>query len=118
MPAPSVSKGTNTAYRRRANLLRIRVARLRNLHPDDVLPIHLVEHVLSRAAEPDLLFESPKPRIGAGVSSGQSAADLRASQPEYQTAGKAPMSGCGGDSKANGDETSHPSPPKTRVASG
>jgi len=28
------------------------------------------------------------------------------------------MSGCGGDSKANGDETSHPSPPKTRVASG
>src|SRR3546814_9902166 len=75
MSAPSVSSGTNTAYRRRANQLRIRVARLRQLHPDDVLPIHIVEHVLSRAAQPDLLFENPKPRIGAGVSGAESAAN-------------------------------------------
>ncbi len=78
MSAPSKTTGTNNSYRRRAQQLRIRVAKLRNLHPDDVLPIHIVEHVLSHAAQPDLVFEAAKPRIGAGVSSGQSAANHRA----------------------------------------
>src|SRR3546814_10618249 len=51
LSAPSKTQGTNTAYRRRAHQLRIRVAQLRNLHPDDVLPIHIVEHILSRSEE-------------------------------------------------------------------
>jgi len=118
MPAPSVSKGTNTAYRRRANLLRIRVARLRNLHPDDVLPSQVFDPDSTCAAERACPVLDDESGLVADALRQKSAANLRASQPEYQTAGKAPMSGCGGDSKANGDETSHPSPPKTRVASG
>src|SRR3546814_18141247 len=77
-------------------MLRIRVAKLRNLHPEDVLPIHLVEHVLYRAADPDLVFERPKPGIGVGGSRSQSAANHRASPSKRRKDQSAPTSGDGG----------------------
>src|SRR3546814_13127269 len=96
MSAPSKTQGTNTAYLRRAHQLRIRVAQLRNLHPDDVLPIHIVEHILSRAAEPDLLFSAAKPAIGADRSRSQSAANLTTKpiRSEERRVGKECVSTC------------------------
>lgn len=52
---PNRTPGTIAAYRRRAEQLRDRVARIRGQNPADLLPIHIVEHVLSRgfASESD-----------------------------------------------------------------
>lgn len=54
---PNRTPGTQAAYRRRAADLRDRVARIRGLNPADLLPIHIVDHVLSRG----FASESPDP---------------------------------------------------------
>src|SRR3546814_6765806 len=64
-------------------------------------PIHLVEHVLYRAADPDLVFERPKPVIGVGGSRSQSAANHRASPSKRRKDQSAPTSGDGGVSPSS-----------------
>lgn len=70
---PNRTPGTIADYRRRAEQLRDRVARIRGQNPADLLPIHIVEHVLSRGfASESSSSGAPHRQLGKGRFAGAS----------------------------------------------
>jgi len=110
--------GTTQTSRRRANEQRNQSTEIRELHGEIPLPTQVFDHDSTYVIECPCPVLDDESGLVADASHQKSAADLRASRPEHRSAGTALMSGCGGDSKANGDDTGHPSPPKARVTAG